>query len=186
MRPLVTVGSAMHLDEDFLRYTHGSVFCWYQQANSKAQVILGFTGVFLSILVGGLIAEYMRAGPSAAKLQGVELFLFVGAVACHLGAVMLSSTALWSRGVFASKDKDIAFFGQIANFPSAMEFFDAVQTRTAKDELYVGALATNVYVLSKNTRRKHQLVDAATVSSGVALVATMSLVVLLLIRPLWS
>lgn len=47
----------MHPDEDFLRYTHASVFSWYQQADAKAQVILGFTGVFLSILVGALVAE---------------------------------------------------------------------------------------------------------------------------------
>ncbi|MFY9989566.1 MAG: hypothetical protein WAL40_00800 [Rhodoplanes sp.] len=92
----------MHLDEDFLRYTHGSVFCWYQQADSKAHVILGFTGVFLSILVGALIAEYMKSGLSVAKLHGAELLLFVVAVACHLGAVMFSTVALWSRGVFES------------------------------------------------------------------------------------
>jgi hypothetical protein len=52
----------MHPDEDFLRYTHASVFSWYQQADAKAQVILGFTGVFLSILVGALVAEYMKSG----------------------------------------------------------------------------------------------------------------------------
>ena len=174
----------MHLDEDFLRYTHGSVFCWYQQADSKAHVILGFTGVFLSILVGALIAEYMKSGLSVAKLHGAELLLFVVAVACHLGAVMFSTVALWSRGVLASKGTGITFFGKIANYPSAADFIEAVHARASQGLL--DDMAVNVYVLSKNTRRKHQLVDAATVSSGIALFATMLLVVLLLIRPLWS
>ncbi|MGZ9020277.1 MAG: hypothetical protein ACXW3S_10010, partial [Rhodoplanes sp.] len=89
----------MHPDEDFLRYTHASVFSWYQQADAKAQVILGFTGVFLSILVGALVAEYMKSGLSDTNLHGVELLLFVVAVTCHLGAVVLSTSALWSRGV---------------------------------------------------------------------------------------
>jgi len=175
----------MHLDEDFLRYTHGSVFCWYQQADSKAHVILGFTGVFLSILVGALIAEYMKSGLSVAKLHGAELLLFVAAIACHLGAVMFSTVALWSRGVFASNQSGITFFGKIANYQSAADFIEAVHAR-ASQGLYIDDMAVNFYVFSKNTRRKHQLVDAATVSSGIALFATMLLVVLLLIRPLWS
>jgi hypothetical protein len=37
-------------NETLLQYMHDNVFKWYQQADTKAQVILGFTGVFLSIL----------------------------------------------------------------------------------------------------------------------------------------
>lgn len=170
----------MHPDEDFLRYTHGSVFCWYQQADSKAHVILGFTGVFLSILVGALIAEYVKSGLSVAKLHGGELLLFVAAVACHLSAVIFSTIALWSPGVFASNQLGITFFGNIANYQSAADFIEAVHARRSQG-LYIDDMAANIYVLSKNTRLKHQLVDAATASSGVALFVTMMLVVTLLI-----
>jgi hypothetical protein len=53
------------------------------------------------------------------------------------------------------------------------------------DGLYVDDLARNIFVLSRNTRIKHRLIDAASVSSGLALFATMSLVVILLVKPLW-
>ena len=174
----------MHPDEDFLRYTHASVFSWYQQADAKAQVILGFTGVFLSILVGALVAEYMKSGLSDTNLHGVELLLFVVAVTCHLGAVVLSMSALWSRGVFGPKKIGIAFFGNIANYRTAADFKNAVRSQVSNG-LYVDDLARNIFVLSKNTRIKHRLIDAASVSSGLALFATMSLVVILLVKPLW-
>jgi hypothetical protein len=170
----------MSPEEDFLRYTQESVFSWYRQADDKARIILGFTGVFLSILVGALIAEYAESGGSNTRLHGVGLLLFVVAVACHVGAVLFSTAALWSRGVFAPRKAGIAFFGDIANFDSAADFEHAVRAEVSEG-LYVDDLARNILVLCKNTRLKHRLVDAAAVSSGLALLATMCLVVILLI-----
>jgi hypothetical protein len=51
-------------DESLLQNMQSSVFAWYQQADTKAQVILGFTGIFLSILVGALVVEYVKGGVS--------------------------------------------------------------------------------------------------------------------------
>ena len=174
----------MSPEEDFLRYTQESVFSWYRQADDKARVILGFTGVFLSILVGALIAEYAKSGGSNARLHGVGLLLFVVAVACHFGAVLFSTAALWSRGVFAPRKPGIAFFGDIANFDSAADFEHSVRTQTTQG-LDVDDLARSILVLCRNTRLKHRLVDAAAVSSGLALLATMCLVVILLIGSSW-
>jgi hypothetical protein len=122
----------MSPEENFLRYTQESVFSWYRAADEKARTILGFTGVFLSILVGALIAEYAESGGSTARLDGVGLLLFVVAVACHVGAVLFSTTALWSRGVFAPKKAGIAFFGDIANFDSAADLEHAVRAEGAQ------------------------------------------------------
>ena len=47
------------------------------------------------------------------------------------------------------------------------------------------ALKASILALCKNTRLKHRLVDAAAVSSGLALLATMCLVVILLIDSTW-
>ena len=175
----------MSPDEDFLRHTQDSVFSWYRQADDKARVILGFTGLFLSILLGALIAEYTKSGAAVgARLHGAGLLLFAVAVACHLGAVLFSATALWSRGVFGPSKPGIVFFGNIANFDSAADFEQAVRAEVAQG-LYVGDLTTNILVLCKNTRLKHRLVDAAVVSSGLALLATMCLVVVLLVGSSW-
>ena len=80
--------------------------------------------------------------------------------------------------------KIIAFFGNIANYRTAADFKNAVRSQVSNG-LYVDDLARNIFVLSKNTRIKHRLIDAASVSSGLALFATMSLVVILLVKPLW-
>lgn len=86
--------------------------------------------------------------------------------------------------MFGPKKIGIAFFGNIANYSTADDFADAVRSQVS-DGLYVDDLARNIFVLSRNTRIKHRLIDAASVTSGLALVATMSLVVILLIKPLW-
>lgn len=165
--------------EDFLRYSHESVFSWYKQADDKARVILGFTGVFLSILVGAFVADYSQLGLTAARLHGLGLALFVVAAICHLGAVGFSIAAIWSRGVFRSREANIVFFANIANYDSASAFEKAVREQ-APQGLYVADVARNIFILSRNTRRKHRLVDAAAVSSGLALLATMWLVIILL------
>jgi hypothetical protein len=87
----------MSPEEDFLRYTQESVFSWYRQADDKARIILGFTGVFLSILVGALIAEYAESGGSNTRLHGVGLLLFVAKirVSSIVSSMPLRSHPVW-------------------------------------------------------------------------------------------
>ena len=163
-------------DESFLQYTHDFAFKWYQQADMKAQVILGFTGVFLSILVGAMFSGYDSRG---CGIQGFPLTLFWMVMAFHLLAVVLAAAALWSRGVFRLKETGIAFFGRIANYKSGQEFKAAVTKDTTQDD-YVDELANSIHILSRNTRLKHRLVDLAAICSGLALFTTVFLAIALL------
>jgi hypothetical protein len=167
-------------DESLLQYMHDCVFHWYQQADTKAQVILGFTGVFLTILVGALVSNFFEPKPSAtASLQGLTLRLFWAALVLHLGAVLFSAAALWSRGMFREKKRGVVFFGHIANYGKATEFNEAVCS-SVNQENYRDELARSIWALSQNTRLKHRLVDAAVISSCFALATTVWLLVTLL------
>lgn len=167
--------------ESLLQYMHDYAFHWYQQADTKAQVILGFTGVFLSILVGALVSGFVESGtPDTVRLKGFALGLFWFAVACHLGAVIFSAAALWSRGVFSKKKQGVVFFGHMADFKKASDFKDAVCSRVSQEE-YRDEIAINVFKLARNTRLKHRLVDIAVISSGMALFTTVVLLVALLV-----
>ena len=169
-------------DESLLQYLHDCVFHWYQQADTKAQVILGFTGVFLTILVGALVSDVFAPKSSAtASLQGLSLPLFWAALLFHLGAVLLSAVALWSRGMFGVRERGVVFFGHIANYRDATEFKEAVCSSVSQQD-YRDELARSIHVLSRNTRHKHRVVDAAVISSGLALGTTVLLLVALLNR----
>ncbi len=166
-------------DESFLQYTHDFAFRWYQQADTKAQVILGFTGVFLSILVGALVSR-LGNSESQIELRGFPLILLSIVVVLHLGAVILAAAALWSRGVFRLEETGVAFFGRIANYRSGQDF-KAVVTKDMTQDDYVDELVGSIHILSKNTRLKHQLVDLAAICSGLGLFSTVLLAIALLL-----
>jgi len=167
-------------DESFLQYTHDFAFKWYQQADTKAQVILGFTGVFLSILVGAMFSGYgSRGSQIAGDIQRFPLTVFLIVMVFHLGAVILAAAALWSRGVFRLKETGITFFGRIANYKSGQDFKAAVTKDKTQDD-YVDELVKNIHILSRNTRLKHRLVDLAAICSGLALFTTVLLAIALL------
>lgn len=69
----------------FLKETRNLNLEWYKQADSKAQVILGFTGVFLSIVVGLLLSR-----PADSKFARVlaESHSVVGVLALTLVMVL--------------------------------------------------------------------------------------------------
>ena len=166
-------------DEKFLQYTHDFAFRWYQQADTKAQVILGFTGVFLSILVGAIVSG-LSSSDFHIELEWFPLILFSIVIVFHLGAVILAAAALWSRGVFRLEETGVAFFGRIANYRSGQDFKAAV-TNDMTQEDYVDELAGSIHILSKNTRLKHRLVDLAAICSGLALFSTVLLAMALLL-----
>ncbi len=159
--------------ESFLQQTLDSTFRWYQQADTKAQIILGFTGVFLSLIFGAMLSGAIRE-PSlllSEKLSGISLVLLFVVLTLHFGAVICSATALWSRGVFNFKETGIVFFGQIANYRSYNQFKAMFATEVSREE-YIDQLTKSIHMLSRNTRFKHQFVDIAVVFSGCALIVT--------------
>lgn len=162
----------------FLKETRNLNLEWYKQADSKAQVILGFTGVFLSIVVGLLLSR-----PADSKFARVlaESHSVVGVLALTLvmscvSPVLDSLSQLCGVGaLFAAKEKGIYFFGHIANYESASDFSQAIGKAMAAPEHNLNGLVQEVLILSKNTRLKHRLVNLAVAFSGAALIFTVAL-----------
>ena len=161
----------MKLEVGSLEYLHDKAFGWYQQAESKAEILLGFTGLILSILLAAIIssgADSVFAGLNTS----LKVFLLI-VLLVYVLAIGFLVYALWSRGVFGEFDKRFVFFGAIADYESANELRRALIAEDSQDE-YAKQLIDNLYSLSKNTKKKHQTVNIAAVLMGVALIGTVA------------
>jgi steroid delta-isomerase-like uncharacterized protein len=189
---------SMNKMEKFLSDTRHMTIEWYKLADTKAQVILGFTGVFLSLVVGAslssasdsILVRYMEGGPgSATKVLLLMIPAFYGA------SVALSALALGSRGVFRhERKKGIHFFVHLANYlcRGAMRkghgdrLGEAIAALRMDIVCYLNGgeasmdqLMEDVLILSRNTRVKHRLVNLAALLAGCGLVCTLVSVVII-------
>jgi hypothetical protein len=183
----------MNQTEKFLSDTRLMTLEWYKQADAKAQIILGFTGVFLSLVVGmslssgsdSILVEYVKESPGYA----IEALLLILPIPFYCASVVLSAWALWSRGVFEDKKKGIHFFGSLANYVSTdalseghekelREAIDVLKKDIARHldgcEASIDQLAQDLLILSRNTRLKHRLVNFAATFAGAALIGTLA------------
>ena len=163
----------------FLAKTVDSAFDWYKQADAKAQAILGFTGIYLSIVVGSLILKHPTA-PQGEAVAGARLAIWIAVIlAFYLLAVGCCISALWSRGILRDKRRGIFFFGWTANFATTDEFLNTAKEATSNPDRMWQGWAEEALVLARNTRHKHRLVNFAVLCSGAALCATIALGLLL-------
>ncbi|HCC57795.1 MAG TPA: hypothetical protein DEQ47_11130 [Solibacterales bacterium] len=155
----------------FLDTIQARTFEWYKQADAKAQAILAFTGVFLAILLGSVVlkaeTEIWKAGSPWLNLLGIGVVL-----ALYLAGAFLCVLALWSRGMRDSRP-GIYFFGNIANLPvDGLAYVENIRQSLANRTEDHRVRAEQVLRLSRNTRRKHRLVNAAVLCSSSALLGT--------------
>lgn len=153
----------------YLDGLHQAVFGWYAQAETKAQTILGFTGVFLSIFVSALLIT-----PSTPQSVQYPQALLLFTILSYAASVILSVNAIWSRGIWMRHRNNIVFFGAIADYRDAGLFAEAVKTVLDTDE-HVHQITDSIYRLARNTRAKHQAVNLSAVFSGAGLVSTLLL-----------
>ena len=161
--------------DDYLRDALREAFDWYRQADSKAQTILGFTGVFLSIVVGSVVLKREPAVLAAHVPPGAAAAALAAVLLLYLAGVGLSVAALWSRGVGETRARDLYFFAHIANYGTAGEYLEAARANLADPGAARLGRAEEILALARNTRRKHRLVNFAVLSSGSALLATVIL-----------
>jgi hypothetical protein len=91
--------------------------------------------------------------------------------------MFLSVYALWSRGIFFDRMKAVNFFGRIANYSSSEELRKSIKATTEKELL--SQATANLYILSRNTRFKHRIVDIAAAVSSLSLLGTVLAAVLI-------
>lgn len=156
-------------DIAYLDGLHQAVFDWYVQAETKAQTILGFTGVFLSIFVSALLIT-----PSAPQSVQYPQALLLFTIVSYTASVVLSVIAIWSRGMWMRHGKGIVFFGAIADYQDVDLFAETTKTVVGTEE-HARQITYSIYRLARNTRAKHRVVDLSAVFSGAGLVSTLLL-----------
>jgi len=143
----------MKHNKEIYEYLQSQAFNWYQQADQKAQVVIGITGVIIAILLTAIASDYN---------EFKELFDKGGKIIITVGILLILTLALaifaiLSRGMFDRRTMNPTFFGFIANYQGAETFFKDLEDTTS-DEIYE-KLIKNTYILSRNTKLKHILVN---------------------------
>lgn len=163
-------GNKKDVDER-IQTTLNQTFWWYQQADTKAQVALGLSGLFLSIFVGAIISLDVSIS------QPTVLASAFGVMICHLLVIGITMHALWSRGVWLARAPNTAFFANIARYETAASFRAALTSQS--DDALANEMADSVLTLSRNTLRKHQNVDVAIFLLGLSMLLTVGFAVLI-------
>jgi hypothetical protein len=171
---------------EYARRLYDRIISWYESAERKAQLILTLDGVFLSFLVGSLLAAPDDLDPILAEF-GWETWTLaltmagalVGSIAC---AVLCLTSRLMSTqdvkeeyhaGRVAIGDSDtyrpeVMWYFQLVAGLSREEFAERVVAMDAEHETV--ALADSSVMLAKNVVSKHRWVNRGFVLVGVVLV----------------
>lgn len=166
---------------EFVRGVYQNVVHWYNSAESKAQLILTLDGVFLAFVASGLVqsTELIR-NPHwlTASLLGLM-------VLCLGISISFGIACVWSRiyspehlrdliqkeGVDISDYKTykptVCWFFQMINELKKDEFSKRMKEISPVFE--IEALASQVFILSGNVRKKHRYVNYSFVFAGATL-----------------
>jgi Family of unknown function (DUF5706) len=162
------------------------VISWYNNADSKAQIILTLDGVFLTVLTSSLL----ETPDDVRKIVGgfgPETWLFLILMClCLVGSIISALTCLLSR-IFLLPKRDSVLRQERERVktaetysPNVMLFFHTIswldhdkfqeQLRTVDQEFEVKALASQIYHLSKRVSTKHKAINYGFVFAGASLV----------------
>jgi len=171
---------------EYVRRLYDDVRGWYQNADTKAQVVLTIDGAFLAFLTGAIFVK-----PADLKLI-VGAFswwtwLFLTLMAwCLLASVMSAIHCLWSR-IYSQKklqefiDSAQSTSGKSVQYsPKTLWFFQMVAnleedrfraTLEAVDSAFeISAMASQIQILSGNVRTKHRAVNVGFVLAATTLI----------------
>lgn len=171
---------------------------WYKTADSKAQIILGLDGAFLTFLTGSAFAKGKDAIDLLGKF-GIETWLLLGLMCVAMTVSMFSAIAcLWSRTYTnASLKKFISDLHVDVNeessySPNVMWFFQMVRglkkplfearILEVDDRFATRALASQIYELSGRVASKHNWLHLGFVSAAVSLTALLGAAISYVIR----
>jgi hypothetical protein len=182
----------------YLHRLHDDVLGWYRSAESKAQVIVTLNGVFLTVLMGFVLARQADLA-TALGVFGIDTWALLFIV---LGSVLVSVTcavlALASRTY--RKSELVRVFEQLGVDPARVEtygpgvlwffqhvaalerqqFADRMIGLSAEDEIRI--LASQVHILSGNVAKKHAWANRAFLGAATALLALLGLAVDYILR----
>ena len=171
---------------DYSRRLLDLVINWYNNADSKAQVILTLDGVFLTFITSSILASPDDLGKIIGRF-GLDTWLFLILMClCLVGSIVSALVCLLSR-IFLLSERDRILRRERAQVktaekysPNVMLFFQSVswldhdkfqeQLKTIDTDFEVAALASQIYHLSKRVTTKHKAVNYGFVFAGATLV----------------
>ena len=176
---------------EYARRLYESVMGWYTAADTKAQVVLGANGTFLTVLAGLLLGKpddtrsvVDELGVAGWSCAGIFVASVTGAIAC---AVLCLHSQLLSQEriheIFASHPAAGADTARVYD-PSVLWFFQLVahlgeeglerQLARVRPRDEVEALADQSIELAKRVVRKHRWLNLGFALTGLALVALLA------------
>jgi len=171
---------------DYSRRLFELVINWYNNADSKAQIILTLDGAFLTVLTSSILGNPDDAGKIIGRF-GPDTWLFLILMClCLVGSIVSALICLLSR-IFLLPKRDSVLRRERARVetaetysPNVMLFFQSVswldhdkfqeQLKTVDKEFEVEALASQIHHLSKRVSTKHKAVNYGFVFAGATLV----------------
>lgn len=171
---------------EYVRSLFTNILHWYENADSKAQVILTLDGAFLSFLTS-LIFMKTDELEGILAVFGLETWVALSLMAMALtGSIISALMCIRSRLKFPKLEKSepytpevMWFFGSIAMLEKK-SFQKRIENINEDDEITV--LSSQIYEVSKNVLSKHKWVNCGFVLTGLSLILFMSVGVSYLIR----
>ncbi|GAA0452469.1 hypothetical protein Ade02nite_00420 [Paractinoplanes deccanensis] len=170
---------------DYSRRLYANVVDWYKVAETKAQVILSLDGIFISFLIGSVLATSADARDAvkqfawhtwiALALLAVSLAASVfSAVRCLITRVMTPTEARKRYTSEPGQDRpdgqmpeSLWFFQSIAMFDETVYCESALGVDAEAEK---AALNNQIYLLSGKVLKKHRWVNRGFFFAGAALI----------------
>ena len=171
---------------EYTRRLYDDVREWYDNADSKAQVVLAIDGAFLAFLTGAIFGkpDDLRAVFGTFSVWTWSLLAVM--TLCLMGSVISAIWCLWSRTYSPAKLQEFVQAAQreknnSAQYaPKAMWFFQMVANleerrfRTTLEAVNgsfeIEAIASQIQILSRNVRTKHRAVNTGFVLAAMTLI----------------
>lgn len=171
---------------DYSRRLLELVINWYNNADSKAQIILTLDGAFLTFLTSSILGNPDNVGKIIGRFGPDTWLLLMLMCLCLVGSIVGALMCLLSR-IFLLPKRDSVLRRERARVktakkysPNVMLFFQSVswldhdkfqeQLKTVDKEFEVEALASQIHHLSKRVNTKHKAVNYGFVFAGATLV----------------
>jgi Family of unknown function (DUF5706) len=157
---------------EYTRRLYANVLDWYNSAERKAQVVLGFNGVFISLLGGSVFVKGADLHAITTDF-GVETWVFLSLMTlCLLLATLATGlvlvprmsrrrilAALREHGNGGTYQPEVIWFFRMIGYLDEGPFKDRLRDVSPDDE--VRALGSQIHRLSVNVTRKHLWVNVA-------------------------
>ena len=174
---------------DYARRVFEIVTNWYNNADTKAQIILTLDGVFLTFLTSSLLESSDSVDKIILRF-GLDTWSFLILMClCLVGSIVSALLCLLSR-IFLLPKRDSILRQERARIeaiesdegysPNVMLFFQTIswldhdkfqqQLGTVDKEFEIKALASQIYHLSKRVNTKHKAINYGFVFTGGSLI----------------